>query len=264
MDFETESLSQQGGRNYNEDASAVWLGESSGCWVVCDGAGGHGGGDVASRIAVETIAQRFTECGTPDVEAVAELLQDANEAVIDRQYEEEGLRNMRSTVVMLAVDRTRRTAFWGHVGDSRLYCIRDGRILHQTRDHSVVQSLVDAGYADDDAARTHPQRSVLLSALGTEDDFEASFASRPLNLRHGDVFLLCTDGWWEFVREDAMLALLAEAGSPKRWLDLMEAELLTNARPGHDNYTAVTVWVDDDESRTRLFRHGELAAARGA
>lgn len=252
VDFQTASLSQPGGRGYNEDASAVWLGERAGCWVVCDGAGGHGGGDVASKVAVAVIAQRCNECGTPDIEMVAELLQDANEAVIERQYESAELRNMRSTAVMLLVDRVRGTAFWGHVGDSRLYCIRDRRILHQTRDHSVVQSLVDAGYADTDALRTHPQRSVLLSALGTEDDFEASFAAHPLTLQHGDVFLLCTDGWWEFVHEEEMLGLLAEAGSPKRWLDLMEAELLANARPGHDNYTAVAVWVEDDDSRTRL------------
>lgn len=255
MDFETATLSQQGGRNYNEDSSASWLGEQGGCWVVCDGAGGHGGGDVASRVAVETIARRFAEAGAPVIEAVAELLQDANEAVIVQQRESAALRNMRSTVVMLAIDRERKTAMWGHVGDSRLYCIRDGRILHQTRDHSVVQSLVDAGYAENDALRNHPQRSVLLSALGTEDDFEASFAAVPLTLRDGDVFLLCSDGWWEYVHEDQMLALLGQAKSPKQWLDLMEEALLANARPGHDNYTAVTVWVrnnDTDDTRTRL------------
>lgn len=252
MEFDTANLSQPGGRSYNEDASASRVGEHAGCWVVCDGAGGHGGGDVASRVAVDVIAQRFGEIGQADIETVAELLQDANEAVIEHQYQAPELRNMRSTVVMLVVDRTQATAAWGHVGDSRLYCIRDGRILHQTRDHSVVQSLVDAGYAERDALRTHPQRSVLLSALGTEDDFEASFAAHPLKLVHGDVFLLCTDGWWEYVHEDAMLSLLAQAGTPKQWLDLMEAELLANARPGHDNYTALAVWVEDDDSRTRL------------
>ncbi len=261
MDFDTATLSQPGGRGYNEDASAIWIGERAACWVVCDGAGGHGGGDVASRVAVGVIAHNFSELGQSDIEAVAELLQDANEAVIEQQYEAIELRNMRSTVVMLAVDRERNQAVWGHVGDSRLYCIRDGRILHQTRDHSVVQSLVDAGYAEKDALRSHPQRSVLLSALGTEDDFEASFASSPLNVRHNDVFLLCTDGWWEFVREERMLETLAQAGSARQWLELMEVELLANARPGHDNYTAIAVWLDDDDTRTQVLDGQQAAAA---
>ena len=254
MDFDTATLSQPGGRGYNEDSSAVWIGDEAACWVVCDGAGGHGGGDVASRIAVEVIARNFQALGEAGIETVAELLQDANEAVIEQQYAVAELRNMRSTVVMLAVDRMRNQAVWGHVGDSRLYCIRDGRILHQTRDHSVVQSLVDAGYADLDALRSHPQRSVLLSALGTEDDFEASFAAHPLQVRHNDIFLLCTDGWWEFVHEERMLELLEQAGSARRswWLELMEAELLANARPGHDNYTAIAIWLDDDDTRTHV------------
>lgn len=252
MDLETATLSQPGGRGYNEDATASWVGEKAGCWVVCDGAGGHGGGDVASSVAVEMIARSFQERGQTGIEDVAELLQDANEAVIERQYQVAELRNMRSTVVMLVIDREQNCAVWGHVGDSRLYCIRDGRILHQTRDHSVVQSLVDAGYAEVDALRSHPQRSVLLSALGTEDDFEASFAAQPLRLRHNDVFLLCTDGWWEFVHEDRMIELRGQATSPRHWLELMEAELLANARPGHDNYTAVAVWLDDDDTRTQI------------
>ncbi|MCB1887051.1 MAG: serine/threonine-protein phosphatase [Rhodocyclaceae bacterium] len=252
MDLDTATLSQPGGRGYNEDSCAFWVSERAACWVVCDGAGGHGGGDVASRVAVETIARCFRERAEASIEGVAELLQDANEAVIEQQYQSSELRNMRSTVVILAVDRENGAAVWGHVGDSRLYCIRDGRILHQTRDHSVVQSLVDAGYADVDALRSHPQRSVLLSALGTEDDFEASFAAQPLRLRHNDVFLLCTDGWWEFVHEEKMLELFERAASPRQWLELMEAELLANARPGHDNYTAVAVWLDDDNTQTQI------------
>lgn len=245
-------LSRPGGRERNEDACGYWTSDAGCCWVVSDGAGGHGAGDVASKLAVSYILQEFAASPQVTPEHVAELLQGANAAVLTEQGRHSQWHSMRATATVLCLERQAGFALWGHAGDTRLYCYRAGRLLHRTRDHSVIQSMVDAGYADVGALRSHPQRSVLLSALGSDEDFEISVAGASLPVRDGDAFLLCSDGWWEYVEESVMEATLQAAATARDWLAAMEAELLRNARPGHDNYTGLAVWLDDPGEATRM------------
>ena len=116
---------------------------------------------------------------------------------------------MRATATVLAIDTVRHTAVWGHVGDTRLYCFRDGRVVAQTKDHSVVQKMVDAGYLAQNALRESAQRSRLFAALGHDEDFVSTVAAAPFAIEGGDVFLLCTDGFWEYIDEAAMEEALA-------------------------------------------------------
>ena len=250
MELETAVLSRQGGRDYNEDACGYWTSDSLGCWVLSDGAGGHGGGDVASKLAVSTILRDFSLAPCMSGAAILESLRHANRIVIEHQHDQRRLKDMRATAAVLLIDPSARTAMWGHVGDSRIYCFRGGVRLIQTRDHSVVQSVIDAGVVDPAFLRSHPQRNILLAALGSEEDFEPSVAAAPLALRDGDAFLMCSDGLWEYVEEDVMERRLGSTGSAQEWLKRMEEEVLHRARPGHDNYSAVAVWIGSPADTT--------------
>ncbi len=248
LTIELAILSRPGGREYNEDACGHWHSERYlGC-VVADGAGGHGGGDVASKIAVQHILSQYSAAPiTSSSEDVEDLILDTNATVIHHRADAPGQANMHTTVVALFIDLAEGMALWGHAGDSRLYLFRDGQMLAHTRDHSLVQSLVDAGMLGDDQMRTHPRRSELLSALGTDPEhLHITAAAKPWRLQPGDVFLLCTDGLWELVNEAEMGASLARSADPEAWLATLEQLVLKHAveqhKPNHDNFSAISVW----------------------
>lgn len=241
-------LSHRGGRPYNEDACGHWHNEQRLCCVVADGAGGHGGGDVASKLVVHHIIDQASSAPLARSDEVHDLLLDTNAQLRRHQSESEQNRDMHSTVVALFIDMAHQEALWGHAGDSRLYLFREGQMLLRTRDHSVVQSLVDAGMISADQIRTHPRRSELQSALGSRPEhLQVSSAATPWHLRRGDAFLLCTDGLWEYVDEAEMCAHLALAADPTAWLARLEELVLQHANEGgktaHDNYSGIAVWI---------------------
>jgi serine/threonine protein phosphatase PrpC len=248
MQLELAILSRRGGRNYNEDACGHWHSDSHLCCVVADGAGGHGGGDRASKLAVQQIISAYSGSPSSSPEAVQRMIVDTNRAILDHRSDSEVTQNMHTTLVALFVDLETYSATWGHCGDSRLYVFRGGKVAAQTRDHSLVQSLVDGGLLTADKMRSHPQRSELLSALGVgEQDLQVSVSPSPWALQAGDVFLLCTDGVWEYVQEPDLEAALVSSASPHAWLDSLEKRVLTAAahKPRHDNFSALAVWVSD-------------------
>lgn len=253
MNLDIAVLSKQGGRSHNEDACGYWTSEAGCCWVVSDGAGGHGGGDVASKTVVGSILRDFADSPAVSSARIAELIRLANGAVLrEQQSQQQSARNMRATAAVLLVDQASDVALWGNLGDTRIYGFRGCRVLFQSRDHSVMQSMVDAGFGDAAMLRHHPQRSVLLAALGTPEAIQPAVVESPLALRDGDVFLLCTDGLWEYVEEATMERLLAGSSTPDAWLAALEAEVLAHAKRDHDNYTALAVWVGDPADATRI------------
>lgn len=243
-------LSQRGGRPGNEDSCGHWRHGERLCCVVADGAGGHGGGDLASRIVVRHILEQASLAPLTRADEVHDLLVDANVQLLRRQSEasSEAERDMRSTVVALFIDLGRGQALWGHAGDSRLYLFREGRLAAQTRDHSVVQAMVDAGVLMPEQMRRHPQRSELHSALGCRpEELMVSAAAEPWRLAPRDAFLLCTDGLWEYVEEAEMSACLERASDPQEWLASLERLVLQRAaesgRTRHDNLSGIAVWI---------------------
>jgi len=246
--MELATLSRRGGRSYNEDACGHWHSDSHLCCVVADGAGGHGGGDRASRLAVQFILGSYAAAPEISPAAIERTLVETNRTIIAHRADDATQQNMHSTVVSLFMDLDLNAAAWGHRGDSRLYVFRGGRIVSRTRDHSLVQSLVDGGLLAPEQMRSHPQRSELLSALGVgEDDLQISVSPEPWPVQAGDVFLLCTDGLWEYV-EDAQLEDNGGAAvSPNAWLHALEQAVLAGAshKPSHDNFTALAVWVSE-------------------
>jgi serine/threonine protein phosphatase PrpC len=210
--------------------------------VVADGAGGHRGGDVASKLVVQETLGWFRERHECSGDAVEAAMRNANEKVVSMQQTNDEIGDMRTTAVVLAIDFERELATWAHLGDSRLYCFRRGEIVVQTRDHSVVQSLVEAGLLEAKDLRTAPDRSKLLAALGDLDSFEPRVAAELFALEDQDKFLLCTDGLWEYVDESELQASLDGTESAEEWLRLLEARVLARGRTGHDNYSALAVW----------------------
>lgn len=252
LDVHTAQLSRIGGRKRNEDSCGYWLSDSACCWVVSDGAGGHGGGDVASRLVVNTVLKHFAAEPLVSRAAVISLLEEAQRVVMDAKSYPSSNADMHATCVLLLIDRQNCVAVWGHAGDSRAYLFRYGELTYQTRDHSLVQNMIDAGYGSADLIRTHPQRSLLTSAIGNAGELLVSISGEPLPIVPGDVFLLCSDGWWEHVNEQHMQDTLSDAPSAHAWLENM-AETVEHSADAHsDNYTAIGVVISSAETATTV------------
>jgi len=256
MQLQTASVSEVGGRSRNEDAYGQWRHGTLFASVVADGAGGHGGGDAASRIAVDTVIAELTRVASAGVALTGlnllRVLLRANDAIIDAQEHDRERSQMRSTAVLLGIDETAGVAAWAHCGDTRLYCFRRGATVVQTQDHSLVQSMIDANLLDTRDVRGHPRRNVLFSALGTAEDLSIAASEEPFLIAEGDAFLLCTDGFWEYLDESLMIEAIGRAQTPAVWLDLMVAQLREAARPNQDNFTASAVWIGDAAGTTVL------------
>lgn len=240
--FTAAHISNRGGRGYNEDHTLSAVANDTACWVVADGLGGHGGGADASRIACEAAVRSFLADPSLSPDAVRAHIEAAHQAVLQQQVAQPALARMRTTIVMLIANATH--AVWGHVGDSRLYHLRGGKIISQTKDHSVPQNLVDAGEITIFDIRHHEDRARLLRSLGEEQTARSTVVAQPIPLAQGDAFLLCTDGLWDYVYELEMELDFAKAKHPEEWLAHMETRLQERVDGTHDNYTAVAVIGD--------------------
>jgi len=240
--FTAAHISNRGGRGYNEDHTLSAVANDTACWVVADGLGGHGGGADASAIACEAAVRSFLADPSLSPDAVRAHIEAAHQAVLQQQVAQPALARMRTTIVMLVANATH--AVWGHVGDSRLYHLRAGKIISQTKDHSVPQNLVDAGEITIFDIRHHEDRARLLRSLGEEQTARSSVVAQPIPLAQGDAFLLCSDGLWDYVYELEMELDFAKSTHPAEWLAYMETRLQERVDGNHDNYTAVAVIGD--------------------
>ena len=233
----TASYTDTGGRPANEDSTRqARLGEDQLCLVVADGLGGHGGGAQASAAAAETICREWG--GDANSEALKRLVRMAHESVTAIQTPQCA---MKSTVVALEIDGDR--AAWAHVGDSRLYHFTDGKLVFQTRDHSASQIAVYMGEITVDQIRFHEDRNRVLRALGQDE--MPMVEAREVELPPGKhAFLLCSDGFWEYVLEDEMASDLAASADPLDWLARMRSRLMARVPADNDNNTAAAAWVE--------------------
>ena len=151
---------------------------------------------------------------------------------------------MRTAIAVLIGDGL--IAHWAHVGDVRLYVFREGEVFFQTKDHSVPQALVNAGEIGTDAIRGHEDRNRLLRSLGSPENHQPSVLENPFVILRGDIFLLCTDGFWEYVNELEMLLEWCKSLNLRDWLERMELRILKRAPQGHDNYSAIALFADVD------------------
>lgn len=212
--------------------------------MLADGAGGHGGGDVAARIAVAAVLEAFARAPESSPERIAELIDLANLAVVREQSAQPDLATMRATFVIATFDPRTGQMCWGHIGDSRLYFIRAGRVVARTKDHSLMQSMIDAGYAQPevDGMARDADSTVLVASLGSLEDFTPDIVTGAYAIQPGDAWLLCSDGLWEHFRESDLIAMLDASATPNEWLYRMEQRIVAADRPRQDNFSALAVW----------------------
>lgn len=237
MRLSAYSYTNQGGREHNEDSLRCRT--DSGVFVLADGLGGHQCGEVASGLAADVIAAGCQE-GVSGPADLLELFQKANEAVLNGQ-KEPGREDMRTTAVALSIRRER--AVWAHIGDSRLYRFSEGTVTPLTRDHSVTYRKYLGGEITYMDICRDDDRSSLLRVLG-KPSCAPEAGERPV--RDGDAFLLCSDGFWEFVYDQEMLADWLKAETPEQWAQLMLLRHIRRTPPGNDNFSLITVFAEDE------------------
>ena len=151
---------------------------------------------------------------------------------------------MKTTAVALAVDD--KKAYVAHIGDSRLYIFRKNKVMTRTLDHSVPQMLALCREIREDEIRNHPERSSVLRVMGIEWERDMFDVMKPVPLRKCDAFLLCSDGFWEFVYNEEMQADLLKAETPVQWVRLMLLRHIRRTPPGNDNFSAIAVFVEEE------------------
>ncbi len=237
-------MCESGGRARNEDAGGYWHSGSICCAVVADGAGGHGGGDVASKLVVEEFLRGFARSPLANVETLERLIREADHAVLSAQAASRALEQMRTTVAVLAVELSEKRAVWAHLGDTRIYHFRAGSLLSRTRDHSTVESMVQAGYLSEAQARKHPNRNVLQASLGDGRPEHASPVTDMAAVDAGDALLLCSDGLWELLDDEQICQYLRSVASAQDWLAAMQTRIKSQPKRDSDNYSAVAVLLN--------------------
>jgi PPM family protein phosphatase len=198
--------------------------------LVADGMGGHSAGEVASKMAVEVITRTYYEDGGDPQSALKKAFREANRAIHKTAEKDESKTGMGTTCTALVLQNG--TAISAHVGDSRLYLVREGSIYLMTEDHSAVMEMVKAGLISLEQARHHPDKNVILRAMGSHPEVEVTTWQEPFPVRAGDCFLLCSDGLYDLI-EDEEIKRVVESQEPRSACESLIA--LAKERGGHDN-----------------------------
>ncbi|MDR1889331.1 MAG: protein phosphatase 2C domain-containing protein [Zoogloeaceae bacterium] len=252
MRFTIYQESRQGGRKNNEDRLAHCYSRDALLMVIADGMGGHYYGEVAAQIAVQTMTAAFQREAQPRLEDPFWFLQknisNAHHAILSYCDLHKLKDSPRTTVVACVVQDN--VAYWAHVGDSRLYLIRQDSILCRTRDHSQVQLMIDQGRITPEQAETHPERNKVYSCLGGSQmpDVECS---RKTPLQSGDVIVLCTDGIWGMLPGNAMVQAMQHSNLLQAVPQCMDRVEQWAGAHG-DNLSMIVVrWEDSYSELTR-------------
>ncbi len=236
-------------RRRNEDAFVC----DPPLFAIADGMGGAQAGELASRLAAAAIEE--AAAAVSDKEGVVGVVRTANARIFQRSLQDPGVAGMGTTATVALVDERAGALSVAHVGDSRAYRFRDGTLEQLTTDHSLVGELVRSGRLTEDEAAVHPHRSVITRALGTEAEVDVDTLT--VDLRPGDLVLLCSDGLSAMVRDDEIARLLGAAdGDPHRAAEALIGA--ANAAGGEDNVTVVLFEVVEGEpaERTRASSDG--------
>lgn len=237
------AITRNGDRKINEDSITMEHSANDSFFVLADGLGGHGKGDIASKTAVTAAMETFKKADTYGSEMLSKAFENAQAKVLETQKITNANYEMKTTLVALRVFAD--TAVWGFIGDSRLYHFRNSKVIYRTKDHSVPQMLVEIGEIKEKKIRMHEDRNKLLRVIGTEwETPKYELCEDAVSLQSGDAFLLCSDGFWEYIDERKMQKTLKKSGSPDEWLSFMEEGVITCGRGYNmDNYSAIAILI---------------------
>lgn len=251
MKILVNSLCKQGGRDYNQDYVAYDATEKDACLVVCDGLGSYVRSEVASRLCATKIVETYklvkestdglTRAFLPDV--VKAYVQTAHNYVVGFKEQNPTIRSSCTTVA--AVVTNLNGTVIAHIGDTRAYIIRDGKILFQTRDHSLARAAVDMGQIPLAQIRNHKDQNKLTRVLGSDYYIAPDCEIIPESLRPGDGIVICSDGFWEYVYDEEMEVDFLTSSTPSEYIARMEGRLLQRVNKHNDNYSVIAAMVVD-------------------
>ncbi len=242
-----------GARTVNQDRMGYCFSRESLLMVVADGMGGHLRGEVAAQLTLQTCAGRFQREAQPRLDDPAAFLDAALRAAHRELLEYQRTNRLpeapRTTVVACVVQDG--AAWWAHAGDSRLYWLREGRVVSRTRDHSKVQTMVSLGLIGEHEQETHPERNKVLNCLGSPYEPTLEMTQRA-SLRPGDVLVLCSDGFWSGIPEATLATAFEQVPVAQQVPELVRRAVEANGRVA-DNTTVVAMqWegADDEDVPT--------------
>ena len=238
-------------RDHNEDSLVV----TPPLFAVADGMGGHAGGEVASEIAVNVLAERAP--AHPDPAALGRAVEEANRAIIVAAHEGRGREGMGTTMTAAMLEGERLII--AQVGDSRAYLLHQGKLQQLTRDHSLMADMIEAGQLTPEEARSHPNRSVITRALGSDPHTQPDLYE--INVETGDRLLICSDGLSGMVCDNDIESTLARVRDPQRCASQLVNEAIANG--GHDNVTVIVADVTGfaEVRRKKMARKTKLSIA---
>jgi serine/threonine protein phosphatase PrpC len=234
---EYAELSLQGGRDSNQDRVSVAVGEEAALLIACDGMGGHAEGERAAEIAQQTVVERFWQATQPLLDPLGFLhlsLGAAHGNVVALAPRLPIEQRPRATCAVCVVQQT--SAYWAHIGDSRVYHLRSGQVRERTRDHSHVELLMREGVISAGQMQNHPMRNFVESCLGGEAILPEMALNPRRSLLPGDLLLVCTDGFWANLDETVIGSAFSTLGlSLGDTLSALSAQAVLNAGGGSDN-----------------------------
>jgi len=253
MQFSIYQESRRGARKSNQDRIAYCYSRAALLMLVADGMGGHLHGELAAQTAAQFIAEAFRREAKPRLSDPRAFLRQAvsgaHQAIIENASAKRLPEAPRTTCVVCVVQDG--AACWAHTGDSRLYHVRDGRVLAQTRDHSLVQQLIDSGRIRQEAVAAHPLRNQIFNCLGSERPPRVD-VSPTTTLDCGDTLILCSDGLWGPLSANIISAAVLKSGIMRAMPDLLDEAEQRSGRECDNLSVVALTW----EEQAPAARHG--------
>ncbi len=231
-------------RSMNQDSLLVSENNDKGLnlYILADGMGGYKGGEIASKVAVTAVKKYITEkfdTISKDKESILDLIDDsidfANSAIYDESEQDEELQDMGTTLEVLLIYKSK--VYIGHIGDSRIYRIRKGKMKKITTDHSYVEKLIQDGEITREEAYNHPKKNLLIKALGTDKVVEPDLLYTVLN--KNDILLMCSDGLTNMIRENEILDIILSSEEQKDVTEILVDK--ANEAGGLDNISVIII-----------------------
>ncbi len=237
MEIQLYSYTNIGSRKDNEDSILTYKNDDYCLAALCDGLGGHGGGDIASQTALECFENTVKENAVfSDVE-IKQLIENANKAVVEKQKTDPLLVNMRTTLAGCVINKGLLKCF--NVGDSRVYYFKNGRLKYISKDHSVPQMSIDLKQESFGSLRFNADRNRLTKVLGNVDLPNLVSELPIFKIDPGDAFLICSDGFWEYVYETEMEIDWAKSFTVSEWVEFMLVRMMLRMSNDNDNYSLI-------------------------
>lgn len=251
LQIEVAKFSHIGDRDENQDRAEILVGDHTVLAIVVDGMGGHAGGAAAAITTIATIATRFRHSQQPlpfPDRFLVRAIGEAHDAVVrmgkDKPFDE----RPRATCAIGLIQHG--SAIWAHIGDSRVYLLREHEVAHRTRDHTHVEMLLQEGLIDEAEIADHPMRSFVDQCIGGDAERPPVTVGEPCKLRSGDTVVVCSDGVWTGLADHELAAAFATSAEAVAFDDLVEAvvvDAVERNHPASDNASAAAIrWVADD------------------